>query len=297
MQALRTFASFLWPVLSYLVIIPLYVVAKGLFGARVAMLSCVIYVFIPSVTLITLHTDQVFFPVFFMLPLALAMVAVKRKRWWVCALCGVSVYLALYFTFAMALIFPLLADVVLTQVLRGDGNLAVRRQTVIRFGIYFTVGFLCIWALFSFALNYDPIYLYRHATAHHQNWRGWEGTAKSTAYWGVLNGAEYILWLGVPFALAFCASCACSFKRIKARKPDRRVLINAGLLVIFILLLFFGKTKGEVARLWLFLVPALSMSVAYELNSTYRKPRFCLPAFLVMQWVTIFVTKCWQDFY
>jgi hypothetical protein len=64
---LVTLAAYIYPLLAYLVIIPLYYFCRLFWDQQTAIIPCILYIFIPSVTLVTLHLDQVLYPFLFML--------------------------------------------------------------------------------------------------------------------------------------------------------------------------------------------------------------------------------------
>jgi len=83
LENLRTFASLTWPLLSYLVIIPLFFLAREITNdIKTALLVCILYIAIPSVNLITLHTDQVVYPSLVVLMVLVAIIAYKKGELW-----------------------------------------------------------------------------------------------------------------------------------------------------------------------------------------------------------------------
>jgi hypothetical protein len=70
------------------------------------------------------------------------------------------------------------------------------------------------------------------------------------------------------------------------------------LLLVFVALALFGRTKGEVARLWLFLVPTICVLAANELFMRVGRGRaWAIGALLVLQWGTVYLIKVNQDFF
>ena len=61
---------------------------------------------------------------------------------------------------------------------------------------------------------------------------------------------------------------------------------------------FRGESKGETARLWLFIVPWLCALAADELRQRWPEGRpMAAGALLVLQWATVVLTKTGQDFF
>jgi hypothetical protein len=83
------------------------------------------------------------------------------------------------------------------------------------------------------------------------------------------------------------------------RGDYRKLTLPAITLVLsFLYLAFFGRTKAESARLWLFLVPMCSGLAATELAARYPDRRTTVTAaVLALQWLTVCLTKTGQDFW
>ena len=56
------FATYTWPVIATLPIFFIFLLGRRLFDERSAILAALLYVTVPSVVLINLHTDQTFYP-------------------------------------------------------------------------------------------------------------------------------------------------------------------------------------------------------------------------------------------
>ncbi len=263
LNRLRTFASLVWPWLSYLVLLPIGWVAYRLHDSQTAVLACLFYVFTLSVTLATLHADQVFYPLFFSIPLALAMHGFRGNVPWAALLAGVTAYLACYFSFALGLILLFIAGIALMSILETQEARLAKVKAVCLSSALTLCGFLAGWFFFQFTFGYHLVSLYHHATTFHRNWKGWDNRLDTLAYFGFLNSAEYVVWLGLPVALLFGLGCVRSIRRALARRDlDAATLFPLVVVFGFGFLILFGKTKGEVMRLWLFLTPSVVIVAA-----------------------------------
>ena len=69
-------------------------------------------------------------------------------------------------------------------------------------------------------------------------------------------------------------------------------------LLAFSYLVFFGQSKGETARLWLFMVPIFCALSADEIRVRSRASAPAVTAVvLLLQWLTVSLTKTGQDFF
>ncbi|MCE7861764.1 MAG: hypothetical protein DYG86_18510, partial [Chloroflexi bacterium CFX2] len=250
---LRTFASLTWPFVSYLVLIPLFLLARELTGnIETAILACLTYIAIPSVTLITLHTDQVIYPFLTVLPLLLAVSAVKKNNFWLAVLCGIATYAAVYFSFGLAVVaflFP-----IPLFFMTGD-NAPRPFAPALKWIGGIAAGWVFTDRLADVALNYDIFLRYKLAIEHHANWKAWENTLGTTLRFGLTNIAEFSAWIGLPIAILSLVCVGVAIHQLVNRNLGISSIYTAALTGVFIFLLVFGRTKGETPRLWLFLVP------------------------------------------
>jgi hypothetical protein len=294
---LRTFASCLWPALSALVLVPLFYFGRMFLDEDRATLACVLYIFVPSVNLITLHTDQVFFPTLAMGCLLLATLACRRASAVLAVVAGAFLYLALFCSFGLLNVVPLLAATCFA-VAYGPESRRIDFRALLRTGLGILAGVILLDILFRLSLNYDILVRYQEAMAYHAGWKGGDWNAVTLVYYAFLNPLEYAVWLGVPMAILVVAHMLRSLKRVVRRDFAVSACLSAMLLVVLVLLLLVGQTKGEVARLWLFLVPVVCLAVADEILLRFGQGRgWVLSLLLVLQAVTVYLTKVRQDFW
>jgi hypothetical protein len=291
-----TFASYVWPLFAFLVIVPTFNLARMWIDEEHALVACVLYLFIPSVQLITLHTDQVFYPVFFMGSVFLTTLACARQSVLLAVLAGSLVYLSLFCSFGLLPLIPMSVATCLAVIQPAPAKTKLKRLLTTGLGV--AAGIVLLDVLARVLLNYQILLRYQKAIAFHTAWKGWDGSAASVAYFAFLNSLEYALWLGVPLTIFLVSSWLRSTRSIIRGRFEMKYCISAMLLVIFLGLLLFGRTKGEVARLWLFLVPLICIVAADEILVLCKSRRNLLLAFvLILQGVTIYLTKVNQDFY
>lgn len=72
----------------------------------------------------------------------------------------------------------------------------------------------------------------------------------------------------------------------------------AAAVIIFLLLMVLGKTKGEVGRLWIFMIPLVCLGAASELTKRFgHKSNRIAGAILMLQFVSIILIKKYHDFW
>lgn len=296
LEWLQTFTSYSWPLLSCLVLIPIYGFARRYMHPECGFLACSLYLLVPSVNLMTLHTDQVFYPLFAMCTLLLVAVAADRGSVLLGIASGAWLYLSLFCSFGLAAVLPLAGAVALTLG-RSSGARKLDPARLARLALGLLVGLVASDLLFRLAFDYDIALRYRNAMAHHLGWKGWKWSVSGVLYIGFLNTLEYAVWLGLPLAIFAFSRAARSLWEFARERFEPASALSTGLLVVFFALAFFARTKGEVSRLWLFLVPFVCLvgGEAFARMSTARR-RWLLPLTLGLQGGTVLLTKVYQDF-
>jgi hypothetical protein len=302
LERLRTTATYLWPILSYLVLIPIFYLSTLLAGSNATaakeagLLACALFLTVPSVNLMILHTDQTFYPLLFTLPIVVAVAAAKRSSSLLMFLAGALVYFAIWFSFA--LIFSVVLALGLSFfVLLQYSKFNIKQHA--RFYFAFPLGFLALHGLFLVLFNYDFLTRYENATQFHFSVKGWDGGLALTLHFGLLNIMEFFVWLGAPIVLLILFG----FLQFSSHSLTKRTITiehALPILTVFILVLIalIGKTKAETARLWLFLVPICCVAAAqYLIYKFGNNAKTVIPLVLVLQLGTTYLTKTNQDFF
>ncbi len=284
LEQVRTLAAWTWPFISMLAILPLFILSR-IIARDSALAACVLFVAVPSVQLITLHTDQVLFPLVSLSSAALVALSFTKRNWALAVAAGASIYLAAFVSFPLAasgLIAAIAAE-------KETGSfIAPERPSWVQWAIKQPVPFLILGVLiagwlFAALFDYDVLTRYQNALAHHSAWRTWRERPIEYIHYGLLGLTEFALWLGLPIATLTLTSV------------KRENLFTVALLCVLLLLAAFGKTKAEVARLWLFLMPLACIPAAQALQRLNL--RLLLPAVLSLQALLVLATKRYQDFH
>jgi hypothetical protein len=292
----RTFAAVTWPLISYLVLFPIFYLVRAFANQRRALIACLLYLCIPSVNLITLHTDQTFFPLFFLLPILTAVMAFSRKSLTYAALTGVAWYAATFLSFPLAIAAAFAVAATIPYMGRGEGKID-KRQSMQLWGV--AVGAALVVAVVVWSvLGYDMVTRYRGALEYHEQWKHWEAGARSTFYYGVSNVCEFALWLGIPMSALVVWRLRSAVADAMHRRLDASAAMALVLLAAIVFLLLFGHTKGEVARLWLFSVPIACILAAEMLESRFGDHlRYAVVILVGLQAITVYLAKRFQDFH
>lgn len=286
-----------WPVVAALAVVPLYGLARRLGDEADARIAVALYLLVPSFSLVTLHTDQVLFPLLFLAVLVLftwASAATADGPVVVRGFAtGLVLCLAAFCHFPLALAVVVCGALSVASVAAGGGSLAPRARQAGLLAASGAAGMIvpsiALWALF----NYNPIVRWRAALAFHAAWRGVPAVVDARD--ALNNVAEFIDWMGVP--VAGLALGLLVVGRTSRRAPWSHLAVLASLVGLVVYLAFFSRTVAEVARLWLFLMPLACVAAARTLREVGGTFRWAVPLVLALQFASVYVIKTLHDFW
>ncbi len=290
------FAVFFFPLLSYLVLIPLYGIGKELLPGKYANLPGLLYIFIPAVNLVTMNLDQVLYPLLMAVCTWLALLAVKKNNCLFSLACGAMLYVSLYITFSLTFLIPfLLLMIAVFHIFLSSG-----RERLFSLSVHYLAfigGFAVLALAMKLGTDYDMVLRFEKAIQFHADWKVWEPTAKWVTFYAGLNIVEICVWSGFAFTVVFFMGLFRSSANLLRKNIDLISVITVVFSAIVLLQAFLGYTKGETARLWLFLVPVACLTVANEINLRFKfRPDFSVKFILLLELVTTFMIKVFQDF-
>jgi hypothetical protein len=280
------FATALFVSLSCSPVFVLYRLGSALGDQTVGAYLALSFVLTPALNLVTMHMDQVLYPVLAASVLYAVVLGMGRAPGYA-AVAGCLTYASVYVSFSMLFLFPAIG-----LLLAGYGAWSRHGwQRVLAVGSVFGAGVVACAVVFYLALNFDPLPAFARASAHHRAWMEIEGLVRLRG--NIHNLYEFAVWLGLPAVILYGAHCW----RILAAPAEIRTpvaVLALGYPFVLLALSLFGGTEHEVGRLWIpFAVPAL-VPVARELSSLHDGRRPWL--FVVVGVVMILLMKNYQDF-
>jgi hypothetical protein len=300
LDRLRTFASFFFPLVAALALLPLAWLSRMVLDRESATRSLALFPFLPSLTLITLHLDQCLYPLLAITCIGLFIHGTQRGRAWALVLSGAVFYLALYVSFSIAVLAPMLALAALLAPALEPRQPGPKRPLLRRLADIglFAAGFVLLLAAFRLAFDYDPLVRYRNTMALHAHWKVASWSASDTLRFGLLDLIEFCCWTGMPLTVLFLLDQARTVSAAARRRPLPGNALAIALSVALLALAFAGRTVAETARLWLFIVPLVVLFAGRALSeSRLLRTRAAMLAVVLLQFLTILAIKRFQDFW
>lgn len=254
--------AFLLPFLSALAAWPLHRLAVGLgFEPAAALLAAALWLTVPARSLFTPSLDQAL-PLFLLAAAWMAVTGGRTGGRVRAVAAGLLLALCVFFSYGYLAVAPLVGLLALTA--RGktapeapeeEGG---RRRRVWAWdrALLLAAGFVLPWIALAVFTGYDPVASFRAALGQHG-----EIAVASRSYgtWLVWNPYDFLLLLG-PAVLGMAAVCL--WRRERRLSADR--VLTWAWWALLLLLIVSGTVRGEVGRIWLFLMPFACLLAADE---------------------------------
>ena len=293
---LTSMAAVVFPFLAVLVLWvgPLYF-RDFLTRKEEMIIPGLLLIFCANFILMPLQFDQFLYPALFGLGFWLVLLTTRRQSTWLAFITGLYLYAILYFSFSL---IPLLMLAGLWVTLDFWLNRKERtwRST---FKIYLGIiaGFLFMAALLYYFLNYDIFLRYNNAFAWHRRLKLFQPGLGQVLNSVLVNNLEFAFWSGIPLAILFILRVIMTIRAFFKRKG----VLSDWLVILFLIMYLFlnvaGQTRSEVGRLWLFLLPMVTLMVTPMIEYVFKNVRKGLYFIIILQMVTTFLIYLNMDFY
>jgi 4-amino-4-deoxy-L-arabinose transferase-like glycosyltransferase len=272
------------PLLSSLALLPIYALARRRGGVQAGLRAAAIFALVPAFTLFAPQMDQIF-PLLAALILWAFVVGWERQRLgWLFA-SGVLLSLATFLSLGLAALALWLSLYAAARWLADSPGWTWQRLAAA--GLVVGAGTVSLWLICWLAFGLDPLAMVRTGMAQHfeivtgrRDYRLWVG----------YNLYDFAAFLGLPLAFQFLAQVLTSFRYAAGRRWHK---VNATVMSTALTILILdisGTSRGEVARLWLFLTPPVVLAAALSL-----KDRRLLTTLAVLQAVSLLVLGLFLD--
>ncbi len=247
--------AFILTVLGALVVLPIYGIAAIAFDRRTGLTAALLAGTVPSLLHFVPSIDGVG-AALALTYLWLWMLAVRRAEVWlyILAALGATVMLLWSFGYVMLLLLAVIVAVPVWGQVYPDK--LSRHLRGVAWGI---LVFAAVYQLLSSGLEYNILTAFPASVAVHRQIL--IATGRSYWLWLPMNLYDFLLFMGPALAVM---SVAAIYNGLKQRRwPALPQGLVIGLLIIIALLLLSGSTRGEVGRIWVFLMPLAVLPVAY----------------------------------
>jgi hypothetical protein len=287
--------SYLYPLLALLALFPMYWASRLVLPGRQVFVPLLLFITCPNFILMPLLPDQFLFPLLFTTGVWLSLLAVKKKSPVLSALLGGFIYISVYFSFSLLPLAFLAFLLIWLDYAASGRKESLKAPLLMSLGL--AGGFLLLALVFRLGLDYDVWTRYQAAMETHRAHKKLEPGLAAWLRALLINNVEFTLWTGVPLVFLVLFQVRTTVLRLWKQKTRTLDLLLLVYLATFLALNVFSQTRSEVGRLWLFLVPTISLFAAPQAISLHPKPIRSLWLILILQLVTVWITYHFQDFY
>ena len=279
-QSLPVAILFIFPLLAVLTLLPLYKLSEVLYKGNSAYV-CVLFFTLPSIIFFTLIADQAWYPLLFISSVWLTVETTRRSNFLMAALLGISLYLEIFISFSLLPAAGFTVVWILVNWLVGSKQ---NRGRLFKQALLILLGFTGIYFLFRVFGGYDPWLRYQNAFINHRENKNFGGGVGEVFSFTFLNNLEFFYFIGFPPGILFLLSVAGGVRNFFRRTFTLPVLFSVSAGAVFVLLNVIGQTRGETARLWLFITPLIALVAGERL---LRLPNWAQDAFVIVQLITV----------
>lgn len=265
-EHLTRFMAVLYPLIAMMILPLLLRIARRVLPEEDAISPLILYVCFPGVILFTLQLDQVIFPVLFTAGILLGIRVSEKRSWLLSFFMGTFLYLVVFVSFSLLPLLFFLGTYLFLSTLFSDQRGRLKWLEMLRKGGLWLVGSLFVHVIMSTYFNIDLLQRYPNAMEAHKIAKGFVSNLPGIEPAALVNNSEFAIWIGFPMLLLVLAQFLATFRSLRKGEVRPLDLIVLSFVLTLIPLNVFGNTRAEVARLWLFTLPVLSLFVANQIK-------------------------------
>ena len=275
----------------WLALILVYLLVRDVCSRETALLALALSALVPSLHLFSPYPDLLF-PLFAVAAFYSWHRALRRGSVPWAALSGAITVVGLLWSMSLLATVALLGAYSLLAAWRGagEGCGGAGRSGWLRVICGWAAGFLISSLLPTLLFGYDVWSVWRTCLSQHATFAAL--FPRSYWAWTLFNPVEFAVFAGLPAFILLMLATAADFRRWW---PDRRRRALSSLpwavLVVLAALNFSGKNLGEVARLWMFLMPFAAAAGACALVSLDGRRGWIAGAVLALAAVQLMVFR------
>lgn len=271
-KATAIFSAFLIPFLSSLSIIPLYYSSKILYGAKAALRTVFLFVFIPSVVLFIPINDS-FLHIFAITAFFFMLRGAKQKKLLYISLSGLTLFLGIFFNLSL---LPLVIFLGIFFLLRNCIQKKIQVKYILKSGFFFSLGFILLPLILYFLFHFDFIHMLKIIMGSVPDIH-----TRSYKIWIFYNLYDFFIFSGIPIAVIFFLSI-------------KKLFLNHLLIAFLVMLLvlnFSGSIRGETGRILVIFMPFMALIAAGFTTNNLKFTTRQFGIFLALQALQILVMQ------
>jgi hypothetical protein len=249
-QMTRALPQMSLPLVSGLTVLPLFALGKRLCGARVGFLAAASYPLLPAMNAWPAFWDATY-PFVMCLVLLTVEIGLQRRRPLVFLVGGLVVSVASFLSFGNLLMGAIAVFYGFVRVALGGDRSRSAWRPLIAGSVWLALGAIPIWLIYWAGWGVAGWNVYAQAIRAHAE--------MVRPYWTYLvyNLYDLSVFLGIPVAVFFVAHFIASVRAGISGRAAQTDALSLSWVAVLVGLDVSGITRGEVPRLWSFLMPVM----------------------------------------
>lgn len=249
------------PFFSGLTLLPLYAFARQVMGERTAVFVAALYPLVPSFALWSARWEQ-FYPLLTVLVGYAFYIGLVKPSRSVMFLAGLLLACSSFLNFSLLTLLILCGLFALTYATRCSER-QLRRHMVLDAMVFF-LGLALPWIFYQAIFGAGFFDIWRVSMSYHL------GLERSYWTWVGFHLYDFFVFLGLPLAVLFLVGMVRAVRVLWGNFCQRGVVDTGAMMAVavsggILLLDLSGVSRGEVARVWLFLTPLAALVAAWGL--------------------------------
>lgn len=274
-----------------LTLIPIFYAVKELFGGVPAKIAAILFIFVPGVILYSLTSMDIVYMFFAALAITMFIIALARTNLIWSLFFSLSLIVAFYMSFTTVFILPFLVLLFLF-------NLKTITRPWLK-AVIMLGSFGGIYYLMMLLLNYNAYEVAQKSLALQAESRVAslsEGRTRLYAYHLFGNIVNFFVFLGLPLFFLVAKGLKFIVQSIKRYRAAYSLLLCA--VITWVAWDISGITYGEVARIWLLLIPIFIIAISAILPDLFPKQiSWVVPLIITMMFVQTVIMEIYLDTY
>ena len=233
------------PLASGLTLLPLYGLARHVYGQRIAAWTVALYPLVPSFALWSARWEQLY-PLLACTAWYFFYIGLTGSRRPALLAAGLTLSIASLLNFSLLTLLLPMGLFALFWLLANPQRYWNCWRALLPHGVVFLVGLASLWIIYQLAFHTGFPDVWCVSMSYHL------GLRRSYWTWLGYHLYDFFTFLGLPLALLFVIALVKGIRDLRWRRCDALAL---GFALGLLLLDLSGTSRGEVARVWLFLTP------------------------------------------
>lgn len=294
-ETLTKFASIAFPLVATLGLLLFQGFCREFLEIDEALMAPLLLATVPNFVIMQLQVDQFLFPILFIIGLWFEWKAVTRRSFWLGFVAGCMAFLAIFVSFSLLPLLVMGPVLTCLWAILNKGKGEIKKQILVFFGML--LGVLLMDMLFRTLYHYDVLLRFENAMAFHQMVKSYEPGLRQVLLAVAQNNLEFIFWVGVPIILMTLSRWTRVALNLVRRRLGNLDLMAIAFLVTYVGLNVLGQTRGEVGRLWIFMVPVFILLAYDEVKNLFMRRSLAMYCLLGCQLITTFLIYKFSYFF